>query len=72
MARHDFSGSCKEEVKSCLEKAAIRKGGTARAPKAGKRIDWRDFRRRTVVVWMLTLLVAVVMVCAFGLLGSGR
>lgn len=51
----DFSGSCREEVKSCFVKAARRKGGTMR----GARIEFRERRRRTVVVWRFTLFEAV-------------
>ena len=52
---------------SCLVKAAILRGGTARAARGGKRTEESERRRRTVVVWMLTLLSVVE-----GAFGSGR
>ena len=54
-------------VRSCLVNAAIRRGGTARAPRVGTRMEDRERSKRTVVVWMLTLLSLGV-----DMLGSGR
>lgn len=68
----DFSGKCRDDVRSCFVNAAIRNGGTARAVKAGVRIEVRDRRRRTVVVCMLTLLFMVGNGVPDGSFGSGR
>lgn len=59
-------------VMSVFVYAAIRSGGTALAPSSGTRIEERDRRRRTVVVWMLTLLSLVLAALEVGMLGSGR
>ena len=40
---------------SCFVKAATRTGGTERGAVGGRRTEVSERRRRTVVVWMLTL-----------------
>lgn len=58
IAKHDFSGNCKEIVRSCLAKAARRRGGTERRFCGGKRTEDRERRSRTVVVCTLILCFA--------------
>ena len=53
-------------------KAAIRRGGTARAARGGMRTEDNERSSRTVVVWIFTLLFVVVIDVGEGWLGSGR